>query len=63
MTARAQRWSWTAVMAVLPFLIVAFTKLSIDVTAWPPESRALVAWMGAFLGFAAATFPYKDRLS
>ncbi|WP_293966039.1 hypothetical protein [Sphingomonas sp.] len=60
MTTRAQRWAWTAVMALLPFAVVAFGRLNLDVTQWSAEARIMTAFISAVCGVAAATFPYRE---
>lgn len=61
MSARAKRWAWTAAWASMPFILVAFSNLSLDITEWGKEARFAVAAFSAFFGFGAATFPYQER--
>lgn len=47
-------------MALLPFAVVAFGRLNLDVTQWSAEARIMTAFISAVCGVAAATFPYRE---
>lgn len=57
MTRKQQRLAWTVAMAALPFIVVAFAYLTVDVTQWDRAVRLFTASFSAALAVIAFTFP------
>lgn len=56
-----RRWVWALVTGSMPFAVMFFASLNLNVFSWSPADRAVILSLSFFIGFMAWTYPgHKD---